>query len=238
MGVDFQTSKNLCKLGIRLLIGLLTIDVIWTLARYFVLKIAYNDQVPDIFIPIDLIISNVLFIISVGFLAAGVLFLSFDFNKISKLGLVSASFLIVTMGIKIAFVICQFILLINPLTEPTIETVCQSFELSFGLIYISFFIILNLFQKQLKDKTEIGFGQGIIPYIFAIFALIFPISNILNLANFSLETLNATVISLHVFSYFATIIEVILLFDFMRRIDVLQLPTNIAKVEINSSSTE
>jgi hypothetical protein len=236
MGIDFQTSKKLCKLGIRLIIGLITLDVIWTLARYFVKKIAYNDLVPDIFIPIDLIITNVLFIICIGFLTTGVLFLSFNFNKISKLGLLSASFLIITAGIKIAFVISQFILLINSLTGPTIEIISQSFELSFNLIYISFFIILNLFQKQIKDKTEIGAGQGIIPYVFAIFASIFPISNILNLANISLETLNATVIALHVFSYFATIIEVIVLFDLMRRIDVLQLPTNSAKVEINSSS--
>ncbi|NHK32518.1 MAG: hypothetical protein FK730_14285 [Asgard group archaeon] len=238
MGIEFQSSKKLGKLGIRLLIGLLSIDVIWTLARYIVKKVVYNDLVPDIFIPIDLIVTNVLFIICIGFLAIGVLFLSLHYKKISKLGLISASFLIVVLGIKIALIICQFIILINPPTSATLEIFGQSFELSFGLFFILFFVIFNFFQKQLKDKTEMGFGQGIIPYLFAFFALIFPITNILNLVNFSLETLTATALSLHILSYFATIIEVIVLFDLMRRIDVLEQPTNIVKEITNTESTE
>lgn len=239
MGINFQSAKNLCKLGVRLLIGLLAIDVLWSLVRFILVKTAYNDQIPDIFIPIDLIITNVLFLICIGLLVAGSLFLGFHYSKTSKLASIYAYLLIVIIVIKLAFITCQFILLADNFNNIALERAIQILELTFNLIFISTFIIFNFFQKQLKEKEDLGFGHGIIPYLFTIFALIYPIINILNLSNISFSSQPAVNIVLHMFSYIAVIIEAILLFDMMRRFDaLLQLPSNTLVITDSSAGKE
>ncbi|NHJ41302.1 MAG: hypothetical protein FK731_14820 [Asgard group archaeon] len=222
MGINFQSAKNLCKLGLRLLIGLLSIDVLWTLIRYVVIKTSFNDVIPDIFVPIDLIITNVLFIICIVILAIGSLVLGSYYFKTSKLLSIYSCLLFIILGIKLMFIVCQFIVLTGNFDNTVLNYITQIFELAFNLIFISSFIIFNFFQKHLKEREKFGFGHGIIPYVYTTFALIYPIINILNLSDISFSELKAVNIVLHMLSYTAVIIEAILIFDMMRRFDALE----------------
>jgi len=70
----------------------------------------------------------------------------------------------------------------------------------------------------LRNRASIGYGRGPLPYLFGFFALVYPISNILNLANIN-YTASVALIFMHMFSYIAAILQIIVYFDMLRRFD-------------------
>ena len=77
-----------------------------------------------------------------------------------------------------------------------------------------------MFQNQLRNRSGIGYGRGPLPYLFGFFALVYPISHILNLAGVNYID-SVALIFMHIFSYIAAVLEIIVYFDLLRRFDNL-----------------
>ena len=82
------------------------------------------------------------------------------------------------------------------------------------------FITFDVFQNQLHNRAGIGYGKGPLVYLFGFFALIYPITSILNLAKID-YTESVGLVFMHMFSYIATLLLIIVYFDMQRRFDHL-----------------
>jgi len=219
MGISYKYAKKVAKAGTKLLIGLLVFDTAYTLIRYILYKVKYNNTLPTEYLIIERIITNTIFTTFIGVLAAGMLMLGLYYFKVSKWGFIAAAILVVEIGIKIAFIFYQFSLLLIGTNQAFIEKITEIFQLSTTILFISTFILNDIFQRRLKKRVAIGYGKSMLPYIFGLFAVIYPIANILNLLAIDYLSKPVGFAFMHLFSYFAAILEIILFFDLLRRFD-------------------
>ena len=230
MGVSYEYSKRIAKLGTRLLIGLLVIDITWSLIRFILFNTTYGGTAPDKFIVIDSIISNLIFTIFIGILVTGMMMLSIYYSKISTFGIIASILLISEVGIKIAFIFFRFTQLLGSLYEDYMVITFHIFELTTSMLLILTFIIFDVFQRELKRKADIGYGRSPFPYIFAFFALIYPITNILSIVGIDVTESDNVFAILRTIAYIATILEILVYFDLLRRFDFMQkIPTEKTK---------
>ncbi|MCF2144129.1 MAG: hypothetical protein K9W42_10540 [Candidatus Heimdallarchaeota archaeon] len=222
MGVSYRYAKNVAKTGTKLLIGLLVFDTAYTLIRYILYKVKYHNILPEQYLIIERIITNTIFTVFIGVLAAGMLMLGLYYFKVSKWGFIVATILVVEIGIKIAFIFYQFSLLLIGTNQAFIEQITEIFQLSTALLFIFTFILNDFFQRKLKKRVAIGYGKSMLPYVYGLFALIYPITNILNLLEIDYLTKPVGFAFMHLFSYFAAILGIILFFDLLRRFDHFQ----------------
>ncbi|MBN1329806.1 MAG: hypothetical protein JXA54_10060 [Candidatus Heimdallarchaeota archaeon] len=223
MGISYRYAKNIAKLGAKLLIALLVIDMAYALVRFIIFKTAFSVDFPAAFLPIESIITNSIFTSFIGILAAGIMMFGIYYFRYSKLGIISAILLFFECGIKIAFISYQFTILFGNLDPNYIAFLSEIFELSASLLFIFTFIFFNIFWRQLKRKVNIGLGQGFVPYLFGFFALAYPLVNILNLTGNTFLNLSTPIIAIiHTFSFIAAIFEIIMFFDLLRRIDHME----------------
>ncbi|HUT80952.1 MAG TPA: hypothetical protein VMZ29_07095 [Candidatus Bathyarchaeia archaeon] len=223
MGVSYRYAKNTAKLGAKLLIAILVIDMAYALVRFIIFKTAFSTDFPAVFLPIESIITNSIFTSFIGILAAGIMMLGIYYFKYSKLGIISAILLFIECGIKIAFIFYQFTILFGNLDPNYVAFLSEFFNLSASLLYIFTFIFFNIFWRQLKKKTNIGLGQGFIPYLFGFFAITYPIVNILNLTNHAFLDMSTPVIAIvQTLAFVAAIFEIIMFFDLLRRFDHME----------------
>ncbi len=223
MGVSYKYAKNIAKLGARLLIGLLVLDMAYALIRFIIFNTVYSTEIPAAFLPIESIVTNCIFTSFIGILAAGIMMLGIYYFKYSKLGIISAILLIIECGIKIAFIFYQFTILFGNLDPDYVTFITEIFELSASLLFIFTFLFFNIFWRQLKRRINTGLGQGFIPYVFGFFALVFPLVNIFNLTGHTFSAMSTPVIAImHTLSFAAAIFEIIMFFDILRRIDHIE----------------
>jgi hypothetical protein len=216
---NFNSAKNLCKLGIKIMIGLLVFDVLWTLIRFIFLKTIFNNTLPDNFLAIDHIVTNCIVIISLLLFVIGLIIITKHFFSLTKISLLPVITLAMVIFARLLLVIFNFVEIYN--SGLISETIFDSFDLSAYVLYIVTFIGLNIYHMQLKKHEAIGLGHGLLPYLFGFFGLIYPITNLLNILQISYLTRTYLLTFLHMVSYFAVILEIILFFDLLRRIDSL-----------------
>ncbi|NHJ05478.1 MAG: hypothetical protein EAX90_11685 [Candidatus Heimdallarchaeota archaeon] len=222
MGVSFKYSKKVAKTGTRLLIGLLVIDTTWSLVRFIIFNTVFGGTAPNDFVVIDSIITNILFTSFLGVLASGMLMLGIYYSKISKWGLIASILLVGEFGIKVAFIFFRFTQLIGSFYEDYMFTTFNIFELATSTLLISSFILYDVFQRQLKSRAEIGYGKSPFPYIFGLFAIIYPITNILYIAGIDVTQIVNVFAIIRTLAYIATILEILVYFDLLRRFDHMQ----------------
>ncbi len=221
MGISYRYAKYLSKLGTRLLIGLLVLDTAWTLVRFVIIHTTYGGNPPVTFEPTEKIVTNLIYLIFIVILSIGMTLLGSYYIKNSKFGIVTASLLIIQVGLKIAYVFFRISELASGVTQEFLANLIQILDMSTALLLIATFISFDIFQNQLNTRTGIGFGRGPLPYLFGFFAIIYPITNILNLVGVNyIESVG--LIFMHMFSYIAAILEIIVYFDMQRRFDHLQ----------------
>ena len=207
MGVIFKYSKNIAKTGTKLLIPLLVVDTAWSLIRYILLQTVFNDTFPSEFVVIESIITNMLFTAFLGVLAAGMLMLGIYYSRASKFGIIGPILLIIEVGLKIAFIFFRFTQLIR--NSEFMEKTIYIFELVTSSLLILAFILYDIFQHQLKQKENIGYGRGPFPYLFGFFALTYPISYTLNLFNVDFTSNNIVFSIIRTLAYTACILEIL-----------------------------
>ncbi|MGC9781505.1 MAG: hypothetical protein HZR80_19860 [Candidatus Heimdallarchaeota archaeon] len=223
MGISYRYAKHISKNGLRGLIALLVLDTSWSLIRFIIYHAAFDGNPSNNFMTIDNIITNCLYTAFLGALAVGMFMLGIYYFKISKIGLIASIFLIGEVGVKTAYIFFRFTQLISQsYDDPIILNLIQVFEMTTGFLLISTFVVFDFFQRQLKSRAGIGYGPGFLPYVFGIPALIYPITNILNLANVDYINTVAALPIMHMLSYVAAILEIILFFDLLRRFDYMQ----------------
>lgn len=221
MGISYRYAKYLSKLGTRMLIALLVLDTAWTLVRFIVIHTTFGGNPPTTFEATEKIITNSIYLIFIMILAIGMILLGFYYLRFSKFGVIAAMLLVVQVGIKIAFIFFRITGLANGITQEVLDNLIQIFNLSTSFLIIVTFIAFDVFQNQLHNRAGIGYGRGPFPYLFGFFALVYPISNILNLVNVN-YTESVALIFMHMFSYIAAILQIIVYFDMLRRFDNLQ----------------
>jgi hypothetical protein len=221
MGISYRYAKNLSKLGTRLLIALLVIDTAWTLIRFIIIHTTFGGSPPAAFEPTDKIVTNCIYLIFIVILAVGMTLLGFYYLKHSKFGVIAAVLLIIQVGLKIAYIFFRISELGSEVTQEFLGNLIQILDMSTTLLLIAMFITFDVFQNQLHNRVGIGYGRGLLVYLFGFFALIYPITNILNLASINF-TESVGLIFMHLFSYVATILLIIVYFDMQRRFDHLQ----------------
>ncbi len=225
MAVNFTYTKRTAKLGTKLLIPLLVIDTAWALVVYILFHTVYNgtiDDKYDKFVIIDGIISNLLFTSFFVVLTIGMLMFAIYYQKHSKIGIFASIPLMSFIGIKVAFIVFRFIQLVNGYSGEYIANTFYIFELVTACLLIIGLILYDIFQTQLKKRANIGYGRSPFPYIFAIFALSYPISNILSLAGVDYTNMNVVFTVLRALAFAASILEIIVYFDLLRRFDFMQ----------------
>ena len=221
MGISYRYAKYLSKLGTRLLITLLVFDTAWTLIRFIIIHIKFGGNPPTTFEPIEKIVTNCIYLTFIAILAVGMILLGFYYLRFSKFGIIAATLLVIQVGIKVAYIFFRISELGSSINQEFLDNLIQIFNMSTSLLIIATFISFDVFQNQLHNRASIGYGRGPFPYLFGFFALIYPISNILNLVNIN-YTESVALIFLHMFSYIAAILEIIVYFDMLRRFDNLQ----------------
>jgi len=221
MGISYRYAKYLSKLGTRLLIVLLVLDTAWTLVRFIIIHTTYGGNPPATFEPTEKIVTNLIYLIFIVILSIGMTLLGSYYLKFSKFGVVAASFLIIQVGLKITYVFFRISELATGVTKEFLINLIQILDMSTALLLIATFISFDIFQNQLNNRAGIGFGRGPLPYLFGFFALIYPITNLLNLVGVNF-TESVGLIFMHMFSYIAAILEIIVFFDMQRRFDHLQ----------------
>ncbi|NHJ49752.1 MAG: hypothetical protein FK733_18315 [Asgard group archaeon] len=238
MAINFNSAKNLCKLGIRIIIGLLVLDVLWTLIRYIFLKTIFSDTLPVNFLEIDHIITNSVVIISLVLFVIGLAFITKHFFSLSKLSLITVISLSIVIVVRVLIIIFNIVTIIN--SSLISETVFEALDMTAYILFIVSYIILSLYQMQLKKHSVIGLGHSLLPYFFGFFGLVYPITNLLNILQVPYLTspnLSKLLTFIHMFSYFAVILEIIMFFDLLRRIDSLQ-ETPIIEEQVEIQKTE
>ena len=221
MGISYRYAKYLSKLGTRMLIALLVIDTAWTLIRFIIIHTTFGGTPPIAFEPIEKLVTNSIYLIFIVILAVGMILLGFYYLRFTKFGIIAATLLVIQVGIKIAYIFFRITELASEITQVFLDNLIQIFDLSTTLLIIFTFITFDVFQNQLRNRSGIGYGRGPLPYLFGFFALVYPISHILNLAGVN-YTESVALIFMHIFSYIATILEIIVYFDLLRRFDNLQ----------------
>jgi hypothetical protein len=220
MGLSFKYAKQLAKLGTKLMILLLVVDTAWSLIRFIIFRTACGGICPEQFITIDNLITNLLFTIFLTILVVGIVLLSVYYRNISRLGIPASILLLIEIGFKVTIIIFRFSQLLGDYYGSNMMITINICEMVSSILFILSFIVFDLFQNQLKRNKEIGLGWSPIPYLFAAFALIYPINNILTIVNSSYEILYPTLFAIfRTLAYIATIIEIILFFDLLRRFD-------------------
>ena len=218
----FIVSKRIAKTGTKLLIPLLVIDTAWSLIRMIIFHTAYNGEIPETFAIIDNITTNLLFTSFLIVLTIGMFMLAIYYQKHSKIGIYSSTLLIAFIGIKAAFIFFRFTQLLGNFDKDYMQDTFHIFELVTALLLIAAFILYDIFQYQLKKNANIGYGRSPFPYLFGFFALFYPIANFLHLIGVEYQTNNAAYSVMRTFSYAASILEIILYFDLLRRFDFMQ----------------
>ena len=222
MAISFIYAKRTAKLGTKLLIPLLVIDTAWSVLRFIVIHTTFNSSIPETFVIIESIITNLLFTVFLCILTAGVLMLAIYYSKLSKFGIYATVLLLSFIGIKVAFIFFRFTQLIRDYSSDYMTQAFHVFELITACLLILSFILFDIFQIQLKKHANIGYGHSPFPYIFAIFAVIYPIANILSLAGVDYISINAAFTIMRTLAFVASILEIILYFDLLRRFDFMQ----------------
>ncbi len=237
MAVNFTYTKRLAKLGTKLLIPLLVIDTAWALVVYIIFHTVYGGIIDvryEKFVIINSIISNLLFTSFFVVLTTGMFMFAIYYKKHSKMGIHGAVLLVAFIAIKVAFIVYRFIQLsiINNSTDLTDPEVIRNLEVLTNIFYIFEFvtaillivglILYDIFQTRLKKRSNIGYGRSPFPYIFALFALSFPIANILGLAGVDYLNMNVVFTVLRALAFAASILEIIVCFDLLRRFDFMQ----------------
>ena len=150
---------------------------------------------------------------------------SFIISKTKKIftyiGLISAIFLIAMFGLKIAFIFFRFIQLLTASYQDFMIKTFQIFELSTAFLFMSAFILFEIFQRQLRSRAGIGYGWGPFPYFFFLFGLVYPIANILSLMGVPFQNNETVLVIMEILSIIAAILEILLFFDLIRRFDNL-----------------
>ncbi|MHA1123452.1 MAG: hypothetical protein ACTSUW_00010 [Candidatus Heimdallarchaeota archaeon] len=221
MGISYRYAKYLSKLGTRMLIALLVIDTAWTLVRFIIIHTAFGGNPPATFEATEKIVTNSIYLTFIVILAVGMILLGFYYLRFTKFGFIAATLLVIQVGIKIAYIFFRITELASGITQEFLNNLIQIFDLSTTLLIIITFITFDVFQNQLHNRAGIGYGRGPLPYLFGFFALVYPLSNILNLANIN-YTESVALTFMHMFSYIAAILQIIVYFDMLRRFDNLQ----------------
>jgi len=228
LAVNFTYTKRIAKLGTKLLIPLLVIDTAWALVVYILFHTTFGgvlDERYEKFAIIEGIISNLLFTSFIVVLTIGMFMFAIYYQKHSKIGIYGAVLLVAFIGIKVAFIFFRFIQLINidnVDSKPHLTTIFYSFEFVTAILLIVALILYDVFQTRLKKRSNIGYGRSPFPYIFAFFALSYPISNILSLAGVDYTNMNVVFTVLRALAFAASITEIIVYFDLLRRFDFMQ----------------
>lgn len=222
MGISFKYSKRIAKIGTQLLIPLIVIDTAWSLIRFVLYNTLYDGEIPRDFDLIDNIVTNILFTAFACVLAIGMMMLSIYYIKISRTGIVASVSLFSHVGIKVAFIFFRFIQLILGYTDEYMRNTFYTFELVTSLLLIGVFIVLDIFQRQLMNRANIGKGGSVFPYIFGFFALIYPISNVLSLLNIDFVSNPIAFPIMRTIAYVASMIQILVYFDLLRRFDFMQ----------------
>jgi hypothetical protein len=219
MAISFQLAKKLCKLSFKFLIGILVVDIFWTLIRFLIAIIVYEDSsnVPYTYYSISNIVTNSFFIIGLGILIVGLFFISKFYLEISKITYVVLGLLFSVIMLRITFILNQFFLMFNP--SNIIETATQIQDLLAYVFFIAAFIVFNFYQNKLKLHSLSKFGFSFVPYLFGFFGLIYPIINLMNLLESTYQSQPYILSFVHILTFFAVMLEIILFFDTMRRID-------------------
>jgi hypothetical protein len=221
MGVRFNYAKKTAKLGTKLLIPLLVIDTAWALIRYLLFHTTFNHTIPDRFVTIESIITNSIFTSFLIVLTIGMTMFAIYYSKQSKLGIYACVLLISFIGIKIAFIFFRFTQVIGNFYTDYMTNTFHVFEMVTAFLLIFAYIVYDNFQGQLKRTANIGYGHSPFPYLFGFIALVYPISNIIQLAgiDIAVEPLFSILRSL---AFAASILEIIVYFDLLRRFDFMQ----------------
>ena len=225
MAVSFVYAKRLAKLGTKLLIPLLVIDTAWSLIHYLIFHTTFNGTIDaryENFKLIEGIITNLLFTSFFVVLTIGMFMLALYYQKQSKLGIYTSVLLISFIGIKVVFIVFRFIQLIGSYSQDYKSNTFYLFELITSIFLIFALILYDVFQTQLKKRANIGYGRSPFPYIFSFFALSYPIANILSLAGIDYLNINAAFTILRTLAFTASILEIIVYFDLLRRFDFMQ----------------
>ena len=222
MGVSYNYAKRTAKLGTKLLIPLLVIDTAWALVRYIIFHTAFNHTIPDEFVAIESIITNLIFTSFLIILTIGMMLYAIYYSKHSKIGIYACVLLISFIGIKIAFIFFRFTQVIGGFYTDYMTTTFHIFETVTAFLLIFAYIIYDIFQGQIKRGANIGYGHSPFPYMFGFFALAYPIGNILQLAGIDFTTMNIPFSILRTLAFAASILEIIVYFDLLRRFDFMQ----------------
>jgi len=239
LAVNFTHAKRIAKLGTKLLIPLLVFDTAWAIVGYILFHTVYNgtfDEKYEKFVIIDGIITNLLFTSFLVVLTIGMVMLAIYYQKHSKIGITGSILLIAFIGIKIAFIFFRFIQLINSYSGEFMTNTFYIFEFVTAILFIVALILYDIFQTQIKKRANIGYGRSPFPYIFAIFALAFPIANILGLAGVDYLNMNAVFTILRTLAFTASILEIIVCFDLLRRFDFMQALDSIPEIIVVDES--
>ncbi len=249
MGINFKYAQRIAKIGTQLLIPLIVIDTTWALIRFILYNTTFVEKSTTNFNLIENIITNILFASFTCVLATGMMMLSIYYIKINKLAIFASISLYFYVCIKAAYIFFKFTQLIPGPIElhGTMEdyiiymnNIFYTFELVTSLLLIFVFIVFDIFQRRLKSKANIGYGGSLFPYIFGVFALIYPISNILSLLQVDYESNTVAFPIMRTIAFVACMVEILIYFDLLRRFDFMQSIDNksndVAPIEIDSES--
>ncbi len=231
MGINFKYAQRTAKIGTQMLIPLIVIDTAWTLIRFVLYNTTFVEKSATKFNLIENIITNVLFTLFACVLATGMLMLSIHYIKISKLAVIASGALFSYVCIKIAYISFKFTQLIPVPIEDYMNNTFYTFELITSLLLIIVFIVFDIFQRRLKSRANIGRGKSLFPYIFGVLALIYPISNFLNLLQVDYESSIVAFSIMRTLAFLACMIEILIFFDLLRRFDFMQSIDNKNNIE-------
>ena len=235
MGVNLSFSKRITRIGAQLLIPLLVIDTAWSLIRFIIFNTVYGGTVNERFDLIDNIITNILFTTFMVVLVIGLMMLSIYYIKVDRMGLVASILLICFIGIKTAFIFFRFTQLFGDFDAQYMENTFHIFELTTGLLLILAIISFDVFIRLLKKKIDNGIGGGPFAYLFGFFALIYPIANILSLANVDFVGNVVGFSIMRTLAFIGSILEILVYFDLMRRTHSLKPYPEIKKEKLEES---
>ncbi|TFF84904.1 hypothetical protein EU523_00945 [Candidatus Heimdallarchaeota archaeon] len=205
------------------MIPLFIIDLVWLLARFLVCRLEYSDgNIPNSFLAIDAIVTNGVFVIILSIVTLGLLSLCRFYLKQAPCGFLAAFNLLLVFILKTITVI---LIMIRVVTQdytlftdrvPVIDLLANS-------LYILAFIFIEIFYIQLKRQLDIGYGWGNIPLFFVITAMVYPISNLLTILGIDYHSHFIIITIFEILVIAAVLLEILLYFDLLRRIDKLKL---------------
>ncbi|MBD3192990.1 MAG: hypothetical protein GF308_20300 [Candidatus Heimdallarchaeota archaeon] len=223
LGINLDYARRIAKTGAMLQIGLLVFDYVWILVRFVIFNTTFkNRPIPQRFLTLDNLITNLLFTSLLLIFSVGVILIGLYYIKKSQFGIIAGIFLAATLGIKIAFIFFRFIQLITESYEGYMEMTFHLFELSTAMLFMSSFILYDIFLIQLQKREGIGYGGSFFPYLYVLFGLIFPIANLLAIIGVPFWENRIVLAIMETITLIAGILEIIVYFDFIRRTDQLK----------------